>query len=328
MICGDDAFTQQDFFPPLFIFRALRHVARRSNAEHLRVDTYREANGIGPAVGRFEVTAAVEIRVTGRRIRSEIFPGWDVCQVYKFMSGLPGPHPQGLCRLACGGYQPTLLAVEIMLPHPKSPRPILKQASSTFGSSIRSARVHFPPSPRLSTFQFTHSPQFYDRSPLIVQPNVCALPGRGERVYLAEDNDNATQDDIIPDSIPLRDGHFQPEHPRDAPAYPHTLNYPSSSTHPESDESDGSLATPPDLSNIGTTPLIVTHPSDILGPSLSRRRSDSDTLSFLPHPPSPEKPKRPKRALKRAYSDKHLFGCTFSEDKFSTPAFEGCLGGF
>jgi len=215
-----------------------------------------------------------------------------------------------------------------MLSPSKSPRPILKQTTSAFGSPMRSARVHFPPSPRLSTFQFTHSPQLYDRSPLIVQPNVCALPGRGERVYLAEDCDSAPQDDIIHDSIPLRDDRFQHNHPYEPSTYPPNLDYFSSSTHPESDESEGPVLTPPDPSNFSATPLIVTHPPDLLGPSLTRRRSDGDVLSFLPHSPTSEKPKRPKRSLKRTYSDKRIFGCTFSEDSFSTPAFEGCLGGF
>jgi hypothetical protein len=213
-----------------------------------------------------------------------------------------------------------------MLSPSKTPRPILKHASSTFGPSMRSARVHFPPSPRLSTFQFTHSPQLYDRSPLVVQPNACALPKRGERVYLAEDYDYTAQDDIIRDSIPLRNGYLPFEHTREIPTYPPALDYSSSQT--ESDDSDGSLSTPPDPTNLGATPLIATHPSDILGPSLARRRSDSDVLGFLPHPPTSGKPKRSKRSLQRTYSEKRLFGCTFSEDSFSTPAFEGCLGGF
>lgn len=215
-----------------------------------------------------------------------------------------------------------------MLSPSKNPRPILKRASSTLSSPMRSARVHFPPSPRLSTFQFTHSPQLYDRSPLVVQPNACALPRRGERVYLAEDYDSTTQDDIIRDSIPLREGYLPPEHPRETPTYPHPLDYSSSSSHTESDESDTPLSTPPDPTNPGATPLIITHPMDLLGPCLSRRRPDSDVLGFLPHPPSPGKPRRPKRNSKRTCSDKPLFGCTFGEDSFSSPSFEGCLGGF
>ena len=193
---------------------------------------------------------------------------------------------------------------------------------------MRSARVHFPPSPRLSTFQFTHSPQLYDRSPLIVQPNVCALPGRGERVYLAEDNDSATQDDIIHDSIPLREGYLPSELPRESPTYPRSLEYSSSPGHPESDESDSLLSTPPDPTNPSATPLIVTHPMDLLGPCISRIRPNNEVLGFLPHPPAPGKSKRPKRNLKRTCSNSPLFGCTFREDSFSTPSFEGCLGGF
>lgn len=214
-----------------------------------------------------------------------------------------------------------------MLSPSKTPRPILKQASSTLGSSMRSARVHFPPSPRLSTFQFTHSPQLYDRSPLVVQPNVCALPRRGERVYLVEDYDSAPQDDIIRDSIPLREGYLQPEHTCETPIYPYSLDDSSSSSSPESDESDSPLSTPPDSTNCSATPLTVTHPMDLLGPSLSRIRSDSDVLGFLPHPPTPRKPKRPKRNLNGRCGEKRLSGYTFGEDSFST-SFEGCLGGF
>jgi hypothetical protein len=113
-----------------------------------------------------------------------------------------------------------ILHVPHNVPFSKTPRPILKQVSSTFNSSTRSARVHFPPSPRLSTFQFTHSPQLYDRSPLIVQPNLCTLPGRGEHVYLAEELDTAAQDDTFRDLTPPRDSHFQPERPLETTTYP------------------------------------------------------------------------------------------------------------
>jgi hypothetical protein len=250
-------------------------------------------------------------------------------QIYKFHSTPQRSplDPQGL-RLACCGFQPTLFSSRDMLPPTKHLRPILKQTSSTLGSPTRSARVHFPPSPRLSTFQFTHSPQLYDRSPLVVQPNVCALPGRGERVYVVEDYDSPTQDDIIRDSIPLREGYLPPERPRDTSTCPHPLSYSPSSGHPESDESDDPPSTPPDPENQSATLLIVTHPMDVLGPSLSRRHSDTDVLGFLPHPPAPGKPKRSKRNVKRPCNDQLSLGCTFSEDGFSTPSFEGCLGGF
>jgi hypothetical protein len=201
-----------------------------------------------------------------------------------------------------------------MPPPPKFPRSILKQTSATLGSPTRAAKVHFPPSPRLSTFQFTHSPQLYDRSPLVVQPNVCALPKRGERVYLADDYDSATQDDIIRDSIPLREGYLPPECPREPSTYPPpSLDYPPSSGHQESDESDSPPSTPPEPTSPSGTVLIVSHAVDVLGPSISRRRSDSEVLDFLPHPPSPGKPKRPKRNVKRTCGDQPALGFTFSK---------------
>ena len=147
-------------------------------------------------------------------------------------------------------------------------------------------------------------------------------------MYLAEDSDGATQDDIIRDSVFLRDGCLPLERPNEIRSYPHPFDYSSSSSQSESDESDAPLFTPPDPTNPGVTPLIVTRHSDILGPSLSRRLSDTDVLGFLPHPPSSEKPKRSKRNPKRIQSDKPLFGCALDGDGFTSPSFEGCLGGF
>lgn len=39
--------------------------------------------------------------------------------------------------------------------------------------------VHFPPSPSLTTTHTTHSRASYDRTPIVVAPNACALPARG-----------------------------------------------------------------------------------------------------------------------------------------------------
>ncbi|KAH9973200.1 hypothetical protein BGW80DRAFT_1106943, partial [Lactifluus volemus] len=46
-----------------------------------------------------------------------------------------------------------------------------------------SSRVHFPPSPGLCQTHLTHSAAIYDRAPIVVLPNVCALPKRNERTY-------------------------------------------------------------------------------------------------------------------------------------------------
>ncbi|KAG2022402.1 hypothetical protein CC2G_000153 [Coprinopsis cinerea AmutBmut pab1-1] len=58
-----------------------------------------------------------------------------------------------------------------------------------FASSriLDSPRVHFPPTPTLTTTGLTHAPHVYDRAPILVQPNVCALPERGARMYFVTD---------------------------------------------------------------------------------------------------------------------------------------------
>ncbi|KAI9511581.1 hypothetical protein F5148DRAFT_1170176 [Russula earlei] len=71
------------------------------------------------------------------------------------------------------------------------PRPILKQSSlphpdssGDIPPSLRLPRpcrntVHFPPTPTLTRTFSAHSPSSYDRSPIVVLPNLCALPARG-----------------------------------------------------------------------------------------------------------------------------------------------------
>ncbi|KAH9975910.1 hypothetical protein BGW80DRAFT_70554 [Lactifluus volemus] len=71
------------------------------------------------------------------------------------------------------------------------PRPILKHSSQphpdptdNIPPSLRLPRqcrntVHFPPSPTLTRTFSAHSSSTYDRSPIVVLPNICALPARG-----------------------------------------------------------------------------------------------------------------------------------------------------
>jgi len=77
-------------------------------------------------------------------------------------------------------------------------RPILKTNTDneTWGSPfpfaassriVDTPRVHFPPTPRLAATGTTHSPRIYDRAPIDVSPNACALPGRGERNFIPID---------------------------------------------------------------------------------------------------------------------------------------------
>lgn len=73
---------------------------------------------------------------------------------------------------------------------PLTPRPILKQTTSSMDRERKRAVVHFPPSPIISKTFVAHSPSTYDRSPIVVAPNTCALPERGcpGRTYTLDRN--------------------------------------------------------------------------------------------------------------------------------------------
>ncbi|KAH9987702.1 hypothetical protein BJV77DRAFT_964711 [Russula vinacea] len=67
-------------------------------------------------------------------------------------------------------------------PPPQSPFPF---ATS---SSVLGPRVHFPPAPGLCQTYLAHPASIYDRAPIVVPPNVCALPARNERTYTPSAN--------------------------------------------------------------------------------------------------------------------------------------------
>ncbi|KAF9237093.1 hypothetical protein BU15DRAFT_49274, partial [Melanogaster broomeanus] len=53
-------------------------------------------------------------------------------------------------------------------------------------SVLSSPHVHFPPTPSLTSTYTTHSASVYDRTPAVVPPNSCALPGRHEREFILD----------------------------------------------------------------------------------------------------------------------------------------------
>jgi len=164
-----------------------------------------------------------------------------------------------------------------------SPKPILKRSATE--PSNRTHGVHFPPSPATCTYS-AYSSAAYDRSPIVVTPNNCALPERGGRTYTLEE------------SQPRRGISFARDfHPRalafasSRSALPQLIPDLSS----ESDESDGWSAVP--------TASTTSHASfgihGLAGPP-SKCHSDVysdanmngytncvDALAFLPYPPSP-----------------------------------------
>ncbi|KLO20431.1 hypothetical protein SCHPADRAFT_6061 [Schizopora paradoxa] len=90
-------------------------------------------------------------------------------------------------------------------------RPILKRNSETSSSSGMSVslygsspspKVHFPPSTSLTSTYTAHSASVYDRSPIQVSPNACALPERGcpGRTYMLDAS--AYDDGVSPPPSP------------------------------------------------------------------------------------------------------------------------------
>jgi len=174
-----------------------------------------------------------------------------------------------------------------------SPRPILKRAPTPNHRAPHA--VHFPPSPSLTTHTFAvYSAAAYDRSPIVVTPNGCALPERGcpGRTYTLEEEGP---------SIP----NFQKRHPLDGrERHPRAMisqdNTQRRSYAPlpalipdlssESDESDSTLHTPLESSAVHHIHGLAIprakcqmldyplYPHGSLSPS---------ALAFLPHPPSP-----------------------------------------
>jgi hypothetical protein len=171
-----------------------------------------------------------------------------------------------------------------------SPRPILKQRSSgpSTGPSSHLA-VHFPPSPSLTTHTFAvYSASAYDRSPIVVSPNSCALPARGcpGRTYTLDDPAPAPS----PSTAKPKRGHpygGRDLHPR-ALATTSFLPLLIPDLSSESDESDG-FASPP-LDSDSAAPYQHTHGLAIPYPPYAPydlvMYGSPAALSFLPHPPS------------------------------------------
>lgn len=208
------------------------------------------------------------------------------------------------------------------------PRPILKRnpdsapSTSSTTSSLRPSNherarthcaVHFPPSPTLTRTFAVHSAASYDRSPIVVGPNSCALPERGcpGRTYTLEGGE---------DRRPARTG--RPEH-TGRHLHPRSLGrqndisigdeLPSNMPPPlvpdlsssESDESDGVLSPPIPMSrDLDRKVFIAEVPKQ--RKHISRRRDDGDT-----------------RARYRPLADHSLKPC----NPLALPD-EGCFGGF
>ena len=156
-----------------------------------------------------------------------------------------------------------------------SPRPILKRSSHSHSDNptndkvppLRIPRqcpntVHFPPSPILARTFSAYSPSTYDRSPIVVAPNICALPARGcpGRTYL-------------PGCTVL----LSPSNSPDSNARKSALNAKGKHIHPRRALNFGLAPEPtPDCA---TVPLAVPPP---LVPDVSSESDESDGLTCSP----------------------------------------------
>jgi len=140
-----------------------------------------------------------------------------------------------------------------------SPRPILKRSSSPCRENDSELpfygiqAVHFPPSPSISRFYNAYSSTIYDRSPIVVSPNSCALPERGcpGRTYTLDERSLSAPPAPLNLRAAHRGGHLHPNalsqrHPQiphsNLPHCPPLIPDLSS----ESDESDGFNSPPPE----------------------------------------------------------------------------------
>lgn len=182
-----------------------------------------------------------------------------------------------------------------------SPRPILKRSVSTeqhkrqVNTNNTNHGVHFPPSPALARTFSAYSAAAYDRSPIVVSPNSCALPERGcpGRTYLLEEQQSPA---------PRRISCARDYHPRALAFASSSSNYdpvppliPDLSS--ESDESDGVSGLPGELvsnQTFGPHGLAGPHNNGMYASKNNGANNmngyypcdDNNALAFLPYPPS------------------------------------------
>lgn len=195
---------------------------------------------------------------------------------------------------------------------------------------VVSPHVHFPPSPALASTHTTHSPTVYDRAPIAVSPNLCALPERGGRVY--------TSMARTPTGITTFPGDYF--HPRafDAPGPPDVpgtpFNPPSLipdlSPSESSDDNDGVSDSPPGPQVPPISRHFALRPPPSLVPHSHSQEGISNAHSPLLYSPSSAKEVTPKRRSPgRHRSGLDEFHRTKRASAFEVPSLDdGCLGGF
>ncbi|GJJ13226.1 hypothetical protein Clacol_007477 [Clathrus columnatus] len=204
-----------------------------------------------------------------------------------------------------------------------SPRSILKSDFQKSSNTKSNSHVHFPPSPSqlVSATYYAHSAAHYDRSPLIVAPNDCAIPRRNcpERTYVLCDREARLLTQVDADYSDSHHHDANVDYTPRSSSYHQRVDYFSSPSHAtsfyssqpphcvpdltwsESEDSDGLISPPVNVDfRQSFSSLNISSPNlraRIQKPLLSSPTDvpPQDVLSFLPHPPLP--PHERKRSL-------------------------------
>ena len=213
-----------------------------------------------------------------------------------------------------------------------SPRPILKRSPQSHPDNptndkfppLRIPRqcpntVHFPPSPILARTFSAYSSSTYDRSPIVVLPNICALPARGcpGRTYLPgctvpPSSSTSPDSNAHKSTLKAKGKHMHPRRALTFGLVPEPT--PNCATGPlavppqlvpdvssESDESDGLTCSPTffDTSAIATSPLtslsVSSLPNLKLGESMLHSPESPDEEEYQYYTYEEEKRRRRRR---------------------------------
>ncbi|KAI0948194.1 hypothetical protein AcW1_009774 [Taiwanofungus camphoratus] len=146
--------------------------------------------------------------------------------------------------------------------------------------------VRFPPHASLTRTFSAHSPAQYDRSPIVVQPNRCALPERGSRTYTLDDAGDDNDNDSECPRMRLRaSGSRRPRSPPGAGRHLHPRAALATDGLPlcfEDDRADDDDEDPTPQA----TPLAHHHPLPPLVPDLSSESDESDGFASPPGEPA------------------------------------------
>lgn len=219
---------------------------------------------------------------------------------------------------------------------PDPPAPPNTPFPFALSSSVLGPRVHFPPAPGLCQTHLTHSASIYDRAPIVVLPNDCALPARNERTYTPSSE------------CPKKRRSAQSATAHGAALHPHAFAE-SQATTAGAGAIPAAVASPADPvlgrvpplvadlsssesdeSDVSSTPLVPNrfpstgHPPIAIVDGNGDATATATALSFLPHANEREKPRKERGSRSRPH------GCPRSvrKSEFAVPELDGCLGGF